>query len=184
MHIEKHSNVNRRAVAVLIVTVIGIGGMGFLKLYAVSYIAHQKRRENGYQFYWNGCVFRQCRQLPKIIIPFTSSSLTRQRRRWHGLYKKTNKATAVSYFLGCTQCTQGTLVINSSSSGQNGRHFTDDNFMCIFMNEFSCILIQITVKFDFEGWLTIKQHWSVNGLALNRRQVITWTQFTDAYIRR
>ena len=35
-----------------------------------------------------------------------------------------------------------TCTINSSPSGQNGPHSTDDIFTCIFMNEKFCILIR------------------------------------------
>ena len=34
-----------------------------------------------------------------------------------------------------------------SPIGQNGRHFADDIFRCIFVNEKLCILIQISLKF-------------------------------------
>ena len=37
--------------------------------------------------------------------------------------------------------------INSSPPGQNGRHFADDIFRCIFVNENFCILIKISLKF-------------------------------------
>ena len=36
---------------------------------------------------------------------------------------------------------------NAVSPGQNGRHFTDDVFKCIFLNEKFYILIQISLKF-------------------------------------
>ena len=36
--------------------------------------------------------------------------------------------------------------INSSSPGQNGCHFTDDIFRCIFVNDRFCILIEISLK--------------------------------------
>ena len=39
----------------------------------------------------------------------------------------------------------------SFSPGQNGRHFTDDIFRCIFMNEKFCILIKIPLKFVHKG---------------------------------
>ena len=37
--------------------------------------------------------------------------------------------------------------INSSPPGQNGRHFAEDIFRCIFMNENLCILIKISLNF-------------------------------------
>ena len=40
---------------------------------------------------------------------------------------------------------------NSSPPGQNGRHFADDIFGCIFMNEKFCILIKISLKFVPKG---------------------------------
>ena len=41
----------------------------------------------------------------------------------------------------------GPTNINSSPIGQNGRHFADDVFGCIFMNGKSCISIKISLKF-------------------------------------
>ena len=38
-------------------------------------------------------------------------------------------------------------VLNSSPPGQNGRHFADDNFKFIFVNEGCRILIEISLKF-------------------------------------
>ena len=37
--------------------------------------------------------------------------------------------------------------INSSPPGQNGRHFADDIFKCIFLNENGWIPIKISLKF-------------------------------------
>ena len=39
------------------------------------------------------------------------------------------------------------MIFNSSLPGQNGHHFADDIFRCIFMNEKSCIMIKISLKF-------------------------------------
>ena len=44
-----------------------------------------------------------------------------------------------------------TLTINFSIPGQNGRLFTDDIFICIFVNERFCILIRISLKFVPKG---------------------------------
>ena len=41
--------------------------------------------------------------------------------------------------------------INSSPPGQNGCHFADDIFSCIFVNEKICILIEISLKFVPKG---------------------------------
>ena len=37
--------------------------------------------------------------------------------------------------------------INTLRPGRNGRHFADDNFKCIFLNENICIAIEISLKF-------------------------------------
>ena len=37
--------------------------------------------------------------------------------------------------------------VNSSPPGQNGRHFADGIFTCIFVNEKNCILVKISLKF-------------------------------------
>ena len=71
--------------------------------------------------------------------------------------------------------------------GQNGRHFADDIFRCIFMDEKSCILITISLKFVPNGPID-------NNPALV--QIMAWLQigdkplfktimiqFTDAYMR-
>ena len=41
--------------------------------------------------------------------------------------------------------------VNSSSPGQNGRHFADDSFKCIFLNENIWIAIKISLKFVPRG---------------------------------
>ena len=38
-------------------------------------------------------------------------------------------------------------IFNSSSTGQNGRHFADEFFRCIFVNKKFGILIKISLKF-------------------------------------
>ena len=59
---------------------------------------------------------------------------------------------------------------------QNGRNFTDDIFKCIFFNENDCIFIQISLIFFLRAVKndTTLVH-SNNGLALNRRQAVFWT---------
>ena len=47
----------------------------------------------------------------------------------------------------CTDFNGGRTVVNSSPPGQIGRHFEDDIFRCIFVNEKFCILIKISLKF-------------------------------------
>ena len=43
------------------------------------------------------------------------------------------------------------VVFNSSPPGQNGRHFAEDNFKCIIVNENVCILIKISLKLIPKG---------------------------------
>ena len=46
----------------------------------------------------------------------------------------------------CKYSTKYFKSVNSSPPGQNGRHFADDVFRCIFMNEKLSILIKMSVK--------------------------------------
>ena len=59
---------------------------------------------------------------------------------------------------------------NASPSGQNGRHFTDDIFKCVFLNEKFCILIQISQKFVPKS--PIDNKWALD-------QVIAWCWIRD-----
>ena len=80
----------------------------------------------------------------------------------------------------------GALLINSSPPGKNDRHFADDIFRCIIVNENLCILTKISLKFVHNGPID-------NEPALV--QVMAWrrigdkplsepmlTRFTDAYM--
>ena len=58
--------------------------------------------------------------------------------------------------------------VNSSLPGQNGRHFEDDIFRCIFVNQRICVLIIILRKFVF--------------LRVQLPEPMM-TQFSDAYMR-
>ena len=59
------------------------------------------------------------------------------------------------------------VAVNSSPPGQNGRHFADNIFSCIFLNENFDISIQISLKFVPKGsinnkWALIQEmawHW-------------------------
>ena len=48
------------------------------------------------------------------------------------------------------------FIINTLRPRQNGRHFADDIFKCIFLNENVSIVVKISLKFV---QLTIFQHW-------------------------
>ena len=51
--------------------------------------------------------------------------------------------------------------INTLRLSQNGRHFTEDTFKCIFLNENVSNSIKISLKLDLflRAQLTIFQHW-------------------------
>ena len=42
----------------------------------------------------------------------------------------------------------------NSTPGQNGRHFADDLFRCILVNEMFCILIKVSLKFVSKGLIS------------------------------
>ena len=50
-----------------------------------------------------------------------------------------------------TSCLWKRCAVNSSSPGQNGSHFADDIFNCIFMNELFGISVRISLKFVHKG---------------------------------
>ena len=67
-------------------------------------------------------------------------------------------------------------TFNSSSPGQNGCHFADDIFRCIFVNDKLCIVIKISLKFVLKG--SVDNYPIIgldNGLVPNRQQAIIWT---------
>ena len=55
------------------------------------------------------------------------------------------------YFSTCTCNTSTHRLINTLRPRQNGRHFADDIFKCIFLNENAWILIKISLKFVPKG---------------------------------
>ena len=94
---------------------------------------------------------------------------------------------SISFFIMDAHFIHAWILVNSSPSGQNGCHFADDSFRCIFVNEKFCILIKISLKFVPEGPID-------NNSALV--QIMAWrqigdkslsepmlTEFIDAYMR-
>ena len=55
-------------------------------------------------------------------------------------------ATATVTMLGCDAAS-----ILTHPPGQNGRHFADDIFKCIFENDFFCIFIKVSLMFVPKG---------------------------------
>ena len=70
-----------------------------------------------------------------------------QQRYLYPNYNKTKLNKTAGIFYGM----YASFAFNSSPPGQNGRHFTDDIFRCIFVNEKFCILIKISLKFVPNG---------------------------------
>ena len=78
------------------------------------------------------------------------------------------------------------IDLNTLRPRQNGHHFADDIFKCIFLNENVLIAIKISLKFVPKGPEQYSSICSDNGLAPSRRQAIIWIndgQFSDAYMR-
>ena len=76
--------------------------------------------------------------------------------------------------------------INTLRPRQDGRHFPDDIFNCIFLNGKVWILIKISLKFVPKDPINnIPSLAQIYGLASARRQAIIWTndgEFIDAYM--
>ena len=76
----------------------------------------------------------------------------------------------------CRPCTVGISWVNSSPLGQNGRHFTDDIFKHIFLNEKFWISNKLSWKYVPWGLVDIMSAFgSDNGLTPSMRQAIIWT---------
>ena len=74
--------------------------------------------------------------------------------------------------------------LNTSLPGQNGRHFADDSFKGIFINEKCFISIQISLKFVPEGLIDNKAALvQVIAWPQDRHQAITWTIADPVYRR-
>ena len=76
--------------------------------------------------------------------------------------------------------------VNSSPSGQNGRHFADYNFRCVFVNEMFCILIKISLKFVPKGPIdnnpTLVQIMAWHRIGDKPLSESMRSQFTDIYV--
>ena len=78
-------------------------------------------------------------------------------------------------------------VLNTLRPGQDGRHFADDTFKRIFLNENIRISVKISLKFVPKSPMDNIPAliFSDNGLAPTRRQAIIYSndgKFTDAYM--
>ena len=62
------------------------------------------------------------------------------------------------------------MIMNTLRPSQNGRHFTDDVFKCIFLNENVWILLKLSLKFVPKG--------PINNIP-SRVQVMTWRRQGD-----
>ena len=97
-------------------------------------------------------------------------------------YQTTTKQNKAIHDLYCMK-----KWVNSSPLGQNDRHFTDNIFRCIFVNEKFCILVKISLKFVPKGLIDNKpalveiMAWRQIGDKPLSEPMLT--QFTDAYMR-
>ena len=82
--------------------------------------------------------------------------LTSIRLQWD-----TTKRERYVYYLTCS-------VFNTLRLSQNGHHFVDDTFKCIFLNENVLNLIEISWKYVPRGWID-------NNSVLVRIMVWSWT---------
>ena len=101
---------------------------------------------------------------------------------WHDRSRPT-----LVHVMVCLTILKFKVQVNSSPPGQNGRHFADGIFKCIFLNEKCCILIRISFNVDPKG--PINNKWALVQVMVGR-----WIgdkplpepmliQFTDAYMR-
>ena len=78
-------------------------------------------------------------------------------------------------------------ILYSSPPEQNGRHFADDTFKCIFMNENLCTLIQISLQFVPKGPIdnipALVQVMACRLFGAKPLPEPMLTQFTEAYMR-
>ena len=65
----------------------------------------------------------------------------------HSVFKTLDRRVSVCFALTVLALIGLLWCFNSSPAGQNGCHFADDSFKCIFMNEKFCISFQISLKF-------------------------------------
>ena len=126
-----------------------------------KYIACWKKVSSGRAFTWT---ITQC--VPKVRALFTRESIRHMIRHWfsriHEIPRKANQLYsplicvlpslvfiyAIPFHIGPSYIeTQLYHSFNSFPSGQNGRHFADDLFRYIFLNEQFFILIPISLKF-------------------------------------
>ena len=68
---------------------------------------------------------------------------------WYYTSPYSSLASIIGLYVMCLP--SGVSFINSTPPGWNGRHFADDIFRCIFINEVFGILIEISLKFVPKG---------------------------------
>ena len=101
------------------------------------------------------CVFMECRYVTQKNILETGQ-----------LHAMSNTCQRIDYT--CSWCKAKTLT--RLPLEKYGRHFADDIFICIFMNETFCILVKISQKFVPNGPIDNKP-----AMTPNKWQAIIWT---------
>ena len=100
--------------------------------------------KSGFRNFYPG----ETRRLTLVGMPYAENALVSYVRERFVVCP----AVPVSWLLQLpSRHTQKTLMLNSSYPGQDGHHFTDDIFKCIFVNAFFCISILISLKFAPTG---------------------------------
>ena len=69
----------------------------------------------------------------------------------YGIFCEYWERKLIVWLLWSTPCVSRSMQFNSSPPGQNGRHYANGIFRCIFVNEKICILINISMIFVPKG---------------------------------
>ena len=99
--------------------------------------------------------------------------------------------THTSWIISCLRqrfCVEsGRSRLNSPPPGQNGNHFTDDSFRCIFVNEKFCILIKSSPNFvpkdPFDNNSALVEIMAWRRISDKPLSEPTLTRFSDACMR-
>ena len=123
-----------------------------------------------------------------ILSPLTSTEVCCQGTNWQSIRITLNDDNFMQFVVNLVNGSlDGRQTFNSSSLWQNGRHFAEDIFRCIFVNGKFCILIRISLKFGHKGTID-KNPAPVQTMPWRRTRdkplsKPMLTQFIDAYMR-
>ena len=109
-----------------------------------------------------------------------AGDLRRYRAHYDATVMNIRLRECIIYCLASQSIAEELLYLTHLPPGQNGRHWADDISNAFCWQEKLCILIRISMKFVLRGPIYIS---SDNGLAPNRRHVITLTNADPVYRR-